>query len=89
MFIEQRLQLSLAPFPRPCCPECGAAMFLVEVEPDAPGSRVPHLRVPSMPIHRALGREMLSSAINAAGRKRSSRAPTAGRCCRRSAAPRW
>jgi ribosomal protein S27AE len=37
MFIEQRLQSSLAPF-RPCCPECGAAMFLVEVEPDAPGS---------------------------------------------------
>jgi ribosomal protein S27AE len=38
VIIQQRLQASLAPFDRPCCPECGAAMFLVEVEPDAPGS---------------------------------------------------
>ena len=63
MFIQQRLHSSLAPFDRPCCPECGSAMFLVEVEPDAPWSVVSQLRVPSMQIHRAFGRQMLSSVI--------------------------
>jgi hypothetical protein len=38
MIIRQELQPSFAPFDRPFCPECTAPMFLVELEPDAPGS---------------------------------------------------
>jgi hypothetical protein len=41
MFIRQELQLSLAPFDRPFCPECAAPMFHVEMEPDAPGAEFP------------------------------------------------
>jgi hypothetical protein len=38
MTIGLQLQPSLAPFDRPFCPECAAPMFLVELEPGAPGS---------------------------------------------------
>ena len=38
MTIGLQLQPSLAPFDRPFCPECAGPMFLVELEPGAPGS---------------------------------------------------
>ena len=34
------------PLARPCCPECSAPMFIVAVEPDAPGSATPTFECP-------------------------------------------
>ena len=65
MIIQQRLQSSLAPFDRPCCPECGSAMFLVEVEPDAPGSESRSYECPQCKFTERSVVQMLSSAIAA------------------------
>jgi hypothetical protein len=43
--IEMQAFQSL-PFARPYCPECAAPMFIVPVEPDAPGSQTPTFECP-------------------------------------------